>query len=158
MPLTVKALPLVSTCHKAWMKGDRCGQCARGCHCGMDICSNLSLVSQHMRGWPGSGYYCNLWAIDSNPLFLLVWKLIIPLHADRHVFTRDDLQCWYEKLWVCRSSCCISLSTRLKLFPGGLERPLRVNHYITVSQRETRLRWILADLVMVILGRPIRLI
>ncbi|TNN43178.1 hypothetical protein EYF80_046625 [Liparis tanakae] len=24
--------------------------------------------------------------------------LIIPLHADRHVFTRDDLQSWHEKL------------------------------------------------------------
>ena len=29
-----------------------------------------------------------------------------------------------KKLWVCRSSCCISLSARLQFFLGGLERPL----------------------------------
>lgn len=96
----LKATPLVSTRHTAYKNGDRCGQCAgvRSCHCGMDMCSNLSLVSQHMCGWPCSGYYCNLGAIDSNPLFLLVWKLIIPLHAGRHAFTKDDLQSWYKKI------------------------------------------------------------
>lgn len=98
-----------------------------------------------MCGWPSSGYYCNLGAIDSNPLFLLVWKLIIPLHADRHVFTRDDLQSWYKKLWVCRSSYWISLSARLGLFLGGPERPLRVNRY---TLKETKHKWVLADAVL----------
>lgn len=40
-----------------------------------------------------------------------------------------------KKLWVCRCSCCISLSACLTLFLGGLESPLRVNHY---TLRETK--------------------
>lgn len=53
--------------------------------------------------------------------------------STRHVFTRNDRQTWYKKLCVCCSSYRISLSACLKLFLGGLERPLRVNHY-TLSQ------------------------
>lgn len=41
-------------------------------HCGMGMCSSLSLDFQHMSGWPCSCYYSNLRAIDSNSLFLLL--------------------------------------------------------------------------------------
>lgn len=82
----------------------------RARHRGMDMCGNLSLVSQHMSGWPCTGYYSNSGAIDSNPLFLLVWNLIIP----QHVFTRNYPKNRYLKPRLCCSSYCISLSAFLK--------------------------------------------
>lgn len=104
-----------STCHSG-------AQCAgvRSCHCGMDMCGNLSLVSQHMCGWPCSGYYCCLGAIDSNPLSLLVWTLImLPPIASRLSFTRNDLHNWCSTFWICWNWRCISLTARIKLPPGG---------------------------------------
>lgn len=86
-------------------------QRARHRHRGMDMCGNLSLVSQRMSGWPRTGYYSNSGAIDSNPLFLLVWNLIIP----QHVFTRNYPTNRYLKPWLCCSSYCISLSAFLKM-------------------------------------------
>lgn len=112
-----------STCHSG-------AQCAgvRSCHCGMDMCGNLSLVSQHMCGWPCSGYYCCLGAIDSNPLSLLVWTLImLPPIASRLSFTRNDLHNWCSTFWICWNWRCISLTARIKLPPGGPEKPPSVN-------------------------------
>lgn len=102
--------------------GAHWGLCAgiRSCHCGMDICSNLSLVSQHMCGWPHSGYYCNLGAIGCNP-FLVAWKLIIPLSSGGQYLTGDDLRSCDEELWVCCSSCAASLSAHLRfLYEAGV--------------------------------------
>lgn len=82
-------------------------------HCGMGICSSLSLDFQHMSGWPCSAYYSNLRAIDSNSLFLLLWNFISPSPVSEMTLKSDPK--------VCCGSCCVSLSDCLQLFLGGLE-------------------------------------
>lgn len=83
------------------------------CHCGMGMCSSLSLDFQHMSGWPSSSYYSNLRAIDSNSLFLLLWNFISPSPVSEMTL-RSDAK-------VCCGSYCASLSDCLQLFLGGLE-------------------------------------
>lgn len=68
------------------------------CHCGMGMCSSLSLDSQHMYGWPCHGYYSNLRAIYSNSLFLLIWNCNSP----------SSFQEWPSKL-IQRSSGLLQL-------------------------------------------------
>lgn len=99
-------------------------QCS--CHCGSGMCSSLSLDFQHMCGWPCTGSYSNLRAIDSNSPFLLTRSFISPPPR-----FKNDPQTWSKDLRSVVAHTCIIISlsstfslvvwraSRSKLFSGG---------------------------------------
>lgn len=116
---SVKVFPLVSTCQRVLKNGDRCGQCV--------LVSGVATVEwtyaaiYHLSlstcvGGPAAGIIAIWEQLTVIPSFCLCESsssLCTPTGTSSLEMTS---RAGTKQLWVCRSSCCISLSARLQLF------------------------------------------